>query len=228
MSYVTGRRVLFGQILGAAAVLLAIAVIPASAAAAPPTPVSSTLCGGPLAKDPAATPTSDDPNLIDYRFHCDGPITAYTLIANRRLWDYTTIDDFSSDVAIAFNGTPVTTENVTCEAELPGDGINCNAGPGGSVAAWHDIEGSFDLTEPYCKNIPAGARPGTAATPQAIVQLVVTDATGAQDGPFRLNISPQCPRVPDKVPFPPKKPTKKHTTRHKATWGGKARAGAHG
>jgi hypothetical protein len=226
VSHLMGRQVLVGRAIRAAFVLLACAVLPASAGAAPPTPTSSTSCAGSVSKDPAATPTSDDPNLIDYKFDCDGAISAYTLIANRRLSDFETIDDFSSDVAvIQTDGNPSATESITCEGSLPWDSINCNAGPGGLVSTGFVLEGSFDLTGPYCKNIPAGSRPGTLAEPQAMIQLVVTESSGGEDGPFRLNLTSACPVVPDRVPLPPKKAKpkrakpkkhKKQTKQHKA------------
>ena len=40
------------------------------------------------------------------------------------------------------------------------------------------------------------------AVPQAVVQLVVTDYTGAQDGPFNLGPAKACPKVPNVVPTP--------------------------
>jgi hypothetical protein len=206
-----GRR----AVTAAAAIAVALVALPASAGAAAVTPVSGTYCSGGLSKDPAPTP--DDPNLIDYQIHCDTAITAYTVIANRRLWDFNTIDDFSSDISvIQTDGTPSSTQSVTCEAELPGNGINCNAGAGGSISAWNNIEGSFDLSDPYCKTLPVGAKPGTPAIPQAVVQLVVTDITGAQDGPIRVYLPKACPVVADKVPAPPKK-KHKHVQKHKVS-----------
>jgi hypothetical protein len=63
---------------------------------------------------------------------------------------------------------------------------------------------------PYCKFLPAHAKPGTPAVPQAIVQLIVTDVTGAQDGPFDLTLKTRCPSVANVVPTPkPKKKNKK-------------------
>ena len=37
------------------------------------------------------------------------------------------------------------------------------------------------------------------------MEYVVTDITGAQDGPFRLSLKGGCPKVPDRVPPPAKK-----------------------
>ena len=222
MPDLTERHSAIRLALNGVAALVACAIFSAPAVAAPVTPTSETRCGGSLAKDPAATPTSDDPNLIDYRIYCTTPFTAYTVIANRRLWDFDTIDDFSSDVSVVqTDGNPSGTESVTCAATLPGDGINCNVGAGGAISAYFMVEGSFDLTDPYCKSIPTGSKPGTLATPEAVIQVVVTDDTGAQDGPFRYTLNTACPKVPDRVPFPPKKPKKpkpkKKSTHKKVT-----------
>jgi hypothetical protein len=208
----TERQGLAVRALSAMATVLACVAIPGTASAAAPTPVSNTNCGGTVTKDSA--PPADDPNLTDYTFHCDGPISAYTLIVNRRASDFDTIDDFTSDVSvIQTDGTPSATESVTCAATLPGDGINCNAGAGGTISAWYGVRSSFDLTDAYCKHFPVGARPGTEAIPQALIELVVTDATGAEDGPFRINSGSACPVVPDRVPTPPKKAKNPKKTR---------------
>jgi hypothetical protein len=46
------------------------------------------------------------------------------------------------------------------------------------------------------------------------VQLIVTDATGAQDGPFRLPLQSKCPAVKTPKPKPKaSKPAKKHPVR---------------
>lgn len=212
-----GRRLRRFKVLCVTTVALTCAALTASAGAAPVTPNSATDCLGSLSKDPAPTP--DDPNLIDYSIYCHGDFTAYTLIAHRRIFDFDTVDDFSSDISvIQTDGAPSATEAVSCAATLPGDGINCNAGPGGVVSAYYQVQGSFDLTDPYCRTLPKGAKPGTLAEPQAYVEFVVTDATGAQDGPFRLSLKPACPRVPDRVPAPAKKKKKKKkATAHKTT-----------
>lgn len=218
MSHLTGRQPQIRQGLCCGAVLLVCALLAARAGAAPPTPASFTNCSGTLAKDPAATPTSDDPTLTDYTIHCDQAITSYTILVNRGPWDQQTIDDLTADVSILDpGGVPNATENITCSADLPGDGFNCNAGAGGQVLAWRTVGGSFDLTEPYCKHFPTGARPGMLAVPRALVQLVVTDYTGAEDGPFALNLASACPAVPDRVPFPKPKPKPRKSTHKKAS-----------
>jgi hypothetical protein len=82
------------------------------------------------------------------------------------------------------------------------------------MGAWSWVNGSVDPIDPYCKTLPAGAKPGTAAIPQASVSLVVTDVTGAQDGPFRIYYSQKCPAVPDRVPAPVKPKTKVKRSKH--------------
>jgi hypothetical protein len=196
------------------------AALAGPALAATPPPQSGGLCYGAL----AGAPTADQPNLMNYQFKCDRRITAYTIIANRRPRDFDVIDNFSTTADVLDpSGNIVPTQSFLCEGDLPGDGFNCNTGTFGSYAgALSTIKGTLSLTDPYCKTLAANAVPGTYATPQATVQLVVTDVTGAQDGPFRLTPAGACPAVRDRVPFPTKK-TKKTKTRHKSS-GHKARA----
>lgn len=189
------------RLLAPLVVLVVVALVPAVASAAPPTPVSTTACGGPLTIDPS--PTTDDPYLVDYKFHCSEDITAYSVIVTRRVSDFDgTVDDFDSNPQV-FDpaGAPSATTAVSCSGVIPGNGINCNAGAGGVVSAWNNVQGSFDLVEPYCKYLPSGAKPGTLAAPQAVVNLIVTNTTGAQNGPVRLALSAACRKVADYVPF---------------------------
>jgi hypothetical protein len=213
---VMGRRVRLFKVLCVTTVALSCGALAASAGAAPVTPNSATDCLGSISKDRAPTP--DDPNLIDYSIYCHGDFTAYTLIAHRRVFDFDTIDDFDSDIAVIQpDGSASATVAVSCAATLPGDGINCNAGAGGVIPAYDQVQGSFDLTDPYCKTLAKGAKPGTPAEPQAYVEYVVTDITGAQDGPFRLSLKGGCPKVPNRVPAPAKKKKTKKATTHKTT-----------
>lgn len=166
-------------------------VLVQSAVAATPTPESSTLCSGTLKR---AKPTPDDPNPVNYKFNCNGGISAYTLIVFRKANDPGTIDDFNTNpLVVDPTGNPLSKVALSCSGEIPGFGINCNAGPGGSVPSPDWSEGSFDLTEPFCANIPPGSKPRTKPDPAAVVELVVSDSTGAQDGPFRLRLSGKCP-----------------------------------
>jgi hypothetical protein len=169
------------------------ALLSQSAVAAVPPPQSATSCGGSLTK---AKPTADDPNLLNYKFSCDWGVSAYTLFVLRRPYVDATIDDFLSNPGV-FDplGNPVSTTSFTCAGTIPGVAINCNAGAGGWMAAPNWAEGTIDTTDPFCPSIPKGSPAGTKPTPGAIVELVVSDTTGAEDGPFRLYPSSKCPKV---------------------------------
>jgi hypothetical protein len=188
-------------------------VLASSAGAAAPTPESTTNCGGSLTP---GKPTTADPNLLSYKFNCDYAISSYTLIVNRGLTDNPTVDDFSSTAGVfEDSGIADPKEIFSCSATLPGYGINCNGGAGGYLTAPEFAEGTFDPTAPYCATIPAGSPAGTKPDRTAVVELVVTDATGAQDGPFRLHLDATCPVVHIVKPKPKAK-TKKHTKKHSA------------
>ena len=182
----------------------------ATTPAAPPVPV--TWCGGSLS---LATPTIDDPNLLNYKFHCDGQVTAYTVVVNRPGHLNDEIDDFATTASVfdPATGDQLTTESFSCSGILPGSGINCYAGTGSSSTIWTNVEGQLDTSDPFCANLPKGAKPGTKPEPGAVAQLVVTDPTGAEQGPFGLPITPACKRV---KAVPKAKPAK-HRRVHKAT-----------
>lgn len=164
-----------------------------SALAAAPTPESIASCGGSVKR---AKATLDDPNPLNYQFSCDWGITSYTILVNRKPSDFTPIDDYNGAPSVFDpSGNPVTKTSLTCSGSIPGNGINCNSGAGGSIPAPDVSEGSFDLTDPYCPYIPKGSPAGTKPQPQAVVELVVTDTTGAEDGPFRLPLGGKCPKV---------------------------------
>lgn len=183
--------------LGVALVLCAMPVA-AGAATAPPTPESLTNCGGTVAHDRTGTALGE-PNLLDYKFRCNGNISSYTIILDQQGDRGNGIDDYNpAPVVFDADGvTPSLTETLTCEGTTPSDGINCNAGAGGALAAANFAEGSIDPIQPYCKHFASNAKVGAAAIPQAQVQLVVTDATGAEDGPFDLGPAKACPKVPN-------------------------------
>lgn len=191
-----------------ATVVLSVAVWVTSArAASPPPPESTANCYGTVTPAPAP----DEPNLLGYRFHCDQRITAYTVLVTRNR-DYNTIDDFEvSPSAFRPDGTtPDTTVAWSCEGTTPSQSANCNTGGGKTyMGAWSYVQGTIDLTAPYCKFLTPGAKPGTPAHPQALVQLIVSDSSGAEDGPFRLYTTQTCPSVPNRVPAK-KKRTKQH------------------
>jgi hypothetical protein len=199
-----------------AGIALAGSALPASAAAAtaPVTPESLTTCTGNLTSDPSGA-ANDEPFLLDYSFQCDTTISAYTVILDQQGDPQGSIDDFnpSPSVLLGDGVTPDATESVTCEGSTPSDGINCNAGAGGVVNLFNFVQGSIDPIQAYCKHLPAKAKPGTAAVPQAVVQLVVTDNTGAQDGPFDLGPAKACAKVPNVVPPATKKKGKSGKSR---------------
>jgi hypothetical protein len=199
------------RLLASGSIVLTFGAIAAQAdAATPPPPESTANCYGSL----TPTPTADEPNTLDYRFHCDTRITAYTVLINRGSQS-ATIDDFSPTASVfqPDGVTPDSTTSWTCEGYQPSLSTNCNTGSQTThMNAWSWADGTIDTIDPYCKNLPAGAKPGTPAEPRALVQLVVTDTSGAEDGPFRLYYSGKCPSVPDRVPFPAKKKHKKHST----------------
>jgi hypothetical protein len=185
--------------------LVTVLAAPTDAAASPQ---AATNCSGSLTR----APTTDEPNLLNYKFHCDWGITAYTVVINRKLNDFSTIDDFSTTGLIYDTaGKVVPNPSFTCEGNIPGNGVNCNAG-GAYMSAPDYAQGSFDPAYPYCANVPSGSPAGTKPLPQAMVQLVVTDTTGAQDGPFRLSLPRACPAP--KVVSVKKGKTHRHHRKH--------------
>ena len=210
----------------AVAGVVSLLALPAVASAASTTPESLTDCSGSIAAD-ANGAALGEPNLLDYSFSCDTDISAYTILVNRQAGAGGNLDDFNpSPTVLESDGvTPSSTESLTCEGSTPSDGVNCNAYVSSTAAnvlsAGYIAQGSVDLVEPYCAFLPTGAAPGTPAVPQAFVQLLVTDSTGAQDGPFDLDLTAGCPYVPAFVPTPAKPKTKPVKPKGKGTSGGK-------
>jgi hypothetical protein len=188
--------------------ILALAVCAPAAFASPAmaAPQAATTCQGALTK----SPTADEPNNLAYSFQCSWAVSAYTIVANRSLNDFSTVDDFST-VANVVNSAGVinSSQSFGCEGSLPGNGVNCNAGST-FMDAPQFAQGTFDLAVPYCSHVAtADELASTAAAkkkpkkkttpvvivPQAFVQLIVTDTTGAQNGPFRLPLRSKCPAV---------------------------------
>jgi hypothetical protein len=213
--------------LASGAVVLAACILPAASSAAARTPTSLTFCKGKVTPD-AAGKSSDEPNLLDYRFSCDGSISAYTVLVNQQGNGLTggAIDDYNPSPSVFESDglTPSPKESITCEGTTPSDGINCNLGTqGAQLTQEYFAQGSIDLVAPYCKHLPTTAtgktaKPGTPAVPQARVELVVTDYTGAEDGPFTLWPANACPKVPNVVPTPtPKSKPKKAKKKSKTT-----------
>jgi hypothetical protein len=206
------------------AIALVAGALPAIAGAATPvTPTSLTDCGGTVSPDKGGA-AADEPNLLDYTFNCDGGITAYTVIVQQQGDSASggAIDDYNPTPSVFETDgvTPSSTESITCEGVTPSNGINCNLGTAGTqLTDGYFAEGSVDPIQAYCKHLPTDAKgktitkPGTRAIPKATVQLVVTDYTGAQDGPFTLGNAKKCPTVPNVVPKPTKKTKGKSTAK---------------
>jgi hypothetical protein len=215
--------------LGTAA---ALGTLPAVATAAAPmlvTPASLTQCSGSL--KPGGKPSVAKATTLDYSFTCSTDITAFTVFVVRPQDQGNNIQQFATGPNVVFpanDPTPgqagtTTTQGVTCEGVTPSDGVNCYAQAVGSdgktpvlgaITAFFTTEASITLDEPYCKFLPKGAKPGTAAVPRAIVEYTVTDSTGAEDGPFVLNLKgSKCPTVPNAAPA---KTAAKQATKTKA------------
>lgn len=204
------RRIAAGAVGALAGVFV---LVGSSSAAAPPTPTSLSVCGGALAPDPTGA-ASQQPDRLTYRFSCDTDISAYTILFNRPGNIGGNLDDYNpAPSVVGPDGvTPSATQSIACAGTTPSDGINCNLGAGGVMSTGNNAIGSIDPTGPYCKTLPAKAKPGTRAIPQGLVQLIVTDNTGAEDGPFVLRLSKACPKVPDVVPTPKPKAKPRHKT----------------
>lgn len=153
-----------------------------------------------------------------YTWNFSGNIWSYTIVVTRRKDNGNNVT-YEAPTANILNssGTVDATQYVNCSSAVPSDGFGCSApGPGGSSAtdlangtnppyvsyipAGETVTGGFALTEGYCSFLPKGAKPGTAAVPQATVELIVTDTNGVTEGPFQLTRTGKCPKVPAVVP----------------------------
>lgn len=207
-----GRRRLWRLApLAVACCLVVTAMVASSSTAAPPAPQGGANCGGTL----TPAPTSDDPHGMTYKFRCNDRISAYSLIINRRRKDIDTIDNFSTTADVTLpNGGVDTKNDFTCEGSLPGDSVSCNDGVGSTgpnvIGAFSTVNGTISLTDPYCAFYPKVLKrvkrtnghgfkkvmvKSKIAEPAAYVQLIVTNASGAQDGPFRLTYDHKCPKL---------------------------------
>jgi hypothetical protein len=194
-------------LLGGAGTGCVLLALPASAAALPE---SNTSCYGTLSHDSSGAAVGE-PDLLDYQFNCTNEITAYTIVVDRVRSDGDNVDDYNPNPTVLTDtgtSTPATdatstTESVNCGGETPSNGINCYSLVGataGPISPGDYIEGSIDPTDQYCAYLPKGAKPGTLAVPRATVELVVTDNSGAEDGPFELSPTKPCAKVPTVVP----------------------------
>jgi hypothetical protein len=200
-----------------AGLAVALAALPTAAAATLVTPASLTNCFGSLKAD-ATGKSAGQPNLLDYSITCSTDISAYTVFVVRPQDADNNIQQYATNPNVIYPSTyptpglagTVSSQGVDCEGVSPSDGVNCYAQTIGSdgktpvlgaISAFYTTQGSVSLDEPYCKYLPKGAKPGTAAVPKAIVEYIVTDNTGAEDGPFVLNLKGStCPKVSNAVP----------------------------
>ena len=175
--------------------LVAAVGLPARAAAATITPNSGTTCYGSVSHDSTGK-ASSEPNLLDYKFLCNNNIVAYTIVVTRGAGLSSTIDDYNPSALVEDqDGTTSSTEALGCSGTTPGLGINCNIGTGAQISAFNTVEGSIDPIDPYCSYYPAGAKKGSRPVPRAQVELIVSDYTGAEDGPFPLALGQACPAL---------------------------------
>ena len=203
-----------------------VCALPAASGAATVAPVSLTACSGTVNPDRSGK-AAGEPNRLDYSFHCDGGITAYSIIVDQQGDAGGTIDDFAAAPSVLETDdlTPSPTEAVTCEGLIPSDGINCNTGAlGAQVSDGFYVAGTVDPVAAYCAHYPSGsnhgyAPAGTPTVPTAKVQLVVSDYTGAEDGPFTLRRTRACRKVAATVPYStvfaaPRKHARSRAARH--------------
>lgn len=218
----------------------ALTVLPAASGAATlVTPASLTNCFGSLKAD-ATGKGSGQSNLLDYSMTCSTDVSSYTVFVVRQQDADNNIQQYATNPNVIYPSTyatpglagTVSSQGVSCEGVSPSDGVNCYAQAIGTdgktpvlgaIPAWYTTQGSISLDEPYCKYLPKGAKPGTSAVPTAVVEYVVTDSTGAQDGPFVLGLKgSKCRKVANAVPAKAttrssKKRPKRAVIRHRRT-----------
>ena len=202
----TGRR----SALVALALALFGCVLVQSALAATPTPESSTLCGGTLKR---AKPTADDPNLLSYKFNCNGGISAYTLIVLRKSNDFNTIDDFDTNrVGGRRHGQPSLNSELQLLGRDPGRRHQLQRRRGRFNGLAGLGRGHVRHDRALLREHPARiARPAPSPTPRRWWSSSSATRTGAEDGPFRLRLAGKCPAVHAK---PKTKTSKKVASKH--------------
>ena len=167
-----------------------------------------------------------------YSWNFTGNVWSYTIVVTRRKDNANNVTyEAPTANVLDSSGAVDTTQYVNCSSSVPSDGFSCSApGPGASsptdlangtnpaylsyIPAGERVTGGFALAEGYCSFLPKGAKPGTAAVPQATVELIVTDTNGVSEGPFQLTRTGRCPKVPAVVPQPKHK-TQKATKKKK-------------
>jgi hypothetical protein len=200
-------------LLGSASTGIVLMSLPAAASALPNP--GATSCSGSLTAQPNAALL--EPYNEGYSFYCTNEITAYSIIVDRVNDDGSTVDNYNNGPAVIDNtGQPSSSTSVACGGDTPSNGIDCYSEVGaaaGPIGPGWTVQGSIDLTDSYCAYLPKGAKAGTPRVPRAIVELVVTDNSGATDGPFELFPTKACKAVPAVVPAPKKPAVTKKTTK---------------
>ncbi len=162
-----------------------------------------------------------------YSWSFSGNIWSYAIVVTRRNDDGNNVTyEAPTANVLTSSGAVDATQYVNCSSFVPSDGFTCaDPGPGAStpsdlangsnppylqyIPAGERVTGGFALTHGYCSYLPKGAKPGTPAVPRATVELIATDTNGVTEGPFELNRTGKCPKVPAVVPEPKKKNKKK-------------------
>jgi len=167
-----------------------------------------------------STATAENPiggNVWAYTIYATRPDITQNTIDDYNATPYTTfpspltLDPFytinpSAWPAAATAGSADTATGITCEQSAQLSAINCNAGlptvtsgvttNNGYIPESERVHGNLDLDQAYCKHLPNTKKIGRPAVRQAQLWLVVSDNTGAQDGPFRLTLTGRkCPKV---------------------------------
>ncbi len=152
-----------------------------------------------------------------YTWNFSGNIWSYAIVVTRRNDDGNNVTYGAPTANVLSGGVVDNREYVNCSSFVPSDGFTCTApGPGASTAsdlangtnpsylqwipAGEDVTGGFALAHGYCSYLPKGAKAGTPAVPRATVELFVTDTNGVTNGPFELNRTGRCAKVPAVVP----------------------------
>ena len=161
-----------------------------------------------------------------YSWNFSGNIWSYAIVVTRRNDDGNNVTyEAPTANVLTSSGAVDATQYVNCSSFVPSDGFTCSdPGPGATgsdlangskplysqyIPAGEQVTGGFALTHGYCSYLPKGAKPGTPAVPRATVELIATDTNGVTEGPFELNRTGKCRKVPAFVPEPKPKTKKK-------------------
>jgi hypothetical protein len=188
-------------------------------------PDPDTVCNGGITKDSsginqldysfscAALTSANNGNILSFAVEAIRPQDDLNNVQNFSVPNvvYALDNPLASGYSATATGPSATTDPGAADLLCQGgagngiDGVDCYEDPpsatvDGYVPSGDYVQGDVNLDEPYCAYLPEGAKPGTAAVPQAEIELVVTDSSGALDGPFELELPKGCPKVPAVVP----------------------------